>query len=300
MRPVDPAAGVTPLGAPVLRRRVLPPIRPSWVQIVLFVATSVSTFVMYAFFQGGNPFTDLAVAREALAFSTTLLTILGIHELGHFVVGRRHDVDVSLPYFIPAPNLLGTFGAVIRIRSAIEDRRALLLIGAAGPIAGFAVAVPAVIWGVATSEVALIDGDEGLIIGAPLLFQWIAGWLHGPLTDGQALNLGAVAFAGWAGLFLTAFNLLPLGQLDGGHIIYAVCGRRTWLVSLPVLAVLVGMGLTLWLGWLVVSVLVLLFGFRHPPVREGGPGLAGMHRAVAVLSLLILVVCFTPVPIAIV
>jgi membrane-associated protease RseP (regulator of RpoE activity) len=227
----------------------------------------------------------------------TLLVILSVHEMGHFVVARRYRVDVSLPYIIPAPNLLGTFGAVIRIRTPITDRRALLMIGAAGPIAGFLVAVPAVVWGVLQSEPGPIDAQDGPIIGGSLLFFWIIDALHGVGTTGEGLSLSGMAFAGWAGLFLTAFNLLPLGQLDGGHVIYALLGRRTRYLAPVFIVILLAMGVFFWLGWAFICLLVLIFGFRHPPVANPSAPLAGAHRLVALATLIILVLCFTPVPI---
>ncbi|MGD8395401.1 MAG: site-2 protease family protein [Candidatus Eiseniibacteriota bacterium] len=288
----------------------LPPARATRGQILLFAGTVVSMLVMYPLMQLVG---ESSSAREALladraelarllvdalVYTTTLLAILGVHEMGHFLVARRHRVDVSLPYFIPAPNLLGTFGAVIRMRSPITDRRALLMIGAAGPIAGFLVAVPAVVWGVATSEVGPIEPGSGLVFGPPLVFVWIMELWHGGLGSGQGLQLNGMAFAGWAGLFLTAFNLLPLGQLDGGHIVYALLGRRTRRLTIPLVAVLLVMGVTLWFGWALICLLVLLFGWRHPPVADPTVPLGREHRLVAALALLILVLCFTPVPIA--
>jgi membrane-associated protease RseP (regulator of RpoE activity) len=275
----------------------LPPIRPNRIQVALFAATIVSTLTMYPLVQGANPFTDVKVLQDTLLFSATLLTILGLHELAHFAVGRFYSVDVSLPYFIPAPNLLGTFGAVIRIRSAIHHRRALLMIGAAGPIAGFVAAVPAVILGVAQSQVQPLEGDLGLLIGAPPIFGWIIDSIHGDLGPDRVLSLSGMAFAGWAGLFLTAFNLLPLGQLDGGHVVYALFGRRTLWVSLPVLALLIVMGSTLWIGWLVVGLLVLVFGLRHPPVSDPLRPLGRLPMVIALIALLVFLICFTPVPI---
>ena len=277
----------------------LPPVRPTPVQIILFAATVLSTLVMYPLVQGVNPFAEPGALVDGFIFSSTLLTILGVHELAHFVVGRRYRVDVSLPYFIPAPNLLGTFGAVIRIRSPITNRRALLMIGAAGPIAGFLVAIPAVMLGVAGSEVQAFETESGILVGAPLVFSWVIELVHGGLGGDQMLNLNGMAFAGWAGLFLTAFNLLPLGQLDGGHVAYALLGRHTRRLALPVLALLIVMGSLYWIGWLILGVLVLVFGIRHPPVHDPGVGLGRVHFGVALACLLILAVCFTPVPVVV-
>ncbi len=280
--------------------RTLPAVRPSRVQAALFMATIVSTAIAYPLFQGLKPWSDPAALRDSLAFSSTLLIILGVHELGHFVVGRYYGVDVSLPYFIPAPNLLGTFGAVIRIRSLIGDRRALLMIGAAGPLAGFAMALPAIVWGIHQSQVTPQVDDSGVMVGAPLVFLWIVEAVHGPLGDGVVLELSGMAFAGWAGLFLTAFNLLPLGQLDGGHIAYALLERRSAWVAWPTVALLVWAGTTLWVGWLMVCLLVLIFGMKHPPVGDPSRPLSAAHVAVASTSGLVWCLSFTPVPIVLV
>jgi membrane-associated protease RseP (regulator of RpoE activity) len=283
----------------------LPPPRPTRTQILLCAATVVSMLIMYPLIQvmylpAGErmaAFRDPDLLTEALVYTLTLLCILGVHEMGHFVVARRYRVDVSLPYIIPAPNMLGTFGAVIRIRTAITDRRALLMIGAAGPIAGFLVAVPAVVWGVLQSEVGPITPAAGPVIGGSLLFVWIIEALHGPLPAAGGLELSGMAFAGWAGLFLTAFNLLPIGQLDGGHVIYALLGPRTRYLALPIIILLVCMGVLFWIGWAVICLLVVLFGFRHPPVDNPRAPLAPAHRVVALATLIILILCFTPVPI---
>jgi membrane-associated protease RseP (regulator of RpoE activity) len=298
-----------PALVPGAEQPTLSPVRPTRVQILLFAGTILSMLIMYPLFQllvlvdtSGPLFRRDLLAEpdtyvQAVIFTLTLLLILLVHEMGHFLVARRYRVDVSLPYFLPAPNMLGTFGAVIRMRSPIADRRALLMIGAAGPIAGFLVAVPAVIWGVATSEVCAVADGRGLILGESLLFSWIRQGWHGPLGPGDCLQLSGMADAAWAGLLLTGLNLLPLGQLDGGHIAYALLGRRIRWLTLPLVALLLAMAVIFWPGWAVICVLVLLFGFRHPPVSDMTLPLGRTHLAVALLALFILVLCLTPVPI---
>ena len=238
-----------------------------------------------------------------LAFSLPTLAILLSHELGHYLACRRHDLRSTYPYFIPAPLLIGTFGAFIRIRAPIRNRRELLDVGAAGPIAGFLVLLPFLFYGVAQSEpVSIVEVDwelpGGLLLlkpGTSLLMAAATFVFHGDLPSSTVLNLHPFALAAWVGTFVTALNLIPIGQLDGGHIFYAAFGRwqRTlswWLVGLLAL-----MGF-LWPGWWVWSTVLVIMGPRHPPVLNSHQGLDRRRRAVALLSLIILVLTFMSVP----
>ncbi len=242
-----------------------------------------------------------------LAFSLPTLAILLAHELGHYFACRRNDLPSTFPYFIPAPLLIGTLGAFIRIRSPIRTRRELLEVGASGPIAGFLVLLPILIYGVAKSEpVSIVEIDWGLPGGLLLmkpgtsLLMWVVTRLfHGPLPTGTVLNLHPFALAAWVGTFVTALNLLPLGQLDGGHIFYAAFGRRQWSLSWWLLGLLALMGV-LWPGWWVWCIVLLIIGPRHPPVLYGRQGLDSKQQVVALICLLILGLTFMPIPLDIV
>ena len=257
---------------------------------------------------------------HGLPFSLALIGVLGIHEMGHFVASRAWHVRATLPYFIPFPmSLIGTLGAVIRIRSRIPNRRALIDIGAAGPVAGFVAAVAALCYGLAHAQVvALADfaGEGAIVFGDSLLTSWLQKWIVGPLPLGHDVMLHPVGFAGWLGLFVTVLNLLPVGQFDGGHIVYSVVGRRHHLVSRATVVALIlfwavapgyawtesDTPLTAWItsrwpGWLVWAALALLLGRRHPTPVDPHSTLDGSRKGLAVLTLVIFILCFIPQPI---
>lgn len=235
-------------------------------------------------------------------YSGTLLLILGAHEMGHYLYCRRYHVDATLPYFLPAPvPLTGTLGAVIRIREPFPTRTVLFDIGVAGPIAGFVVLVPALFLGLSLSEVLPLPSQgSGLSLGEPLLFQWASELVLGPVPAGHGLNAHPIVFAAWFGMLATALNLLPFGQLDGGHITYATLGR----LSTPISVVTVGAAVVMTFvstSWLFMTVMMLLMLFllgpRHPRVLYEYEPLGPGRRAIALFALVMLVLCFTPVPI---
>ena len=235
-------------------------------------------------------------------YSGTILLILGAHEMGHYLACRYYQVDASLPFFIPMPIVLtGTLGAFIKIREPIPTKRMLFDIGIAGPLAGFAFAVPALFFGVAMSPVVVVPPDlVGYNLGEPLLFKAAAWLTWGPVPEGYSLNLHPMAFAAWFGLLATALNLFPIGQLDGGHISYAVLGRRSTAVTLC--AVAGAIGLTYfslsWLVWtfLLVSMTIAM-GPRHPRTIDEDLPLDRTRIWLAVAAMVVLVLCFTPNPI---
>jgi membrane-associated protease RseP (regulator of RpoE activity) len=283
-----------------------------WLHVLLFALTIVSTTLAgadhYASFRSdfldrplGLPLTTLLMG--GLWYSGTILAILGCHELGHYFACRYYDVDASLPFFLPVPPpvLTGTLGAFIRIREPIPTKRMLFDIGIAGPIAGFLVAVPALFIGLAMSHVAKLPSDfTGYELGEPLLFKLASTLLWGTTPDGYSLNLHPMAFAAWFGLLATALNLFPIGQLDGGHISYAVLGRRSTYVTIVMIAVAVGLAYfsRSWLVWtgLMVAMLVM-FGPRHPRVFDEDVPLDRTRLVLAIVALAMLIVCFTPAPI---
>src|SRR5262245_35198648 len=274
--------------------------RPA-LHVLLLAATVLTTTLAGTRMAGVQP-TSLASLAAGLPFSLTLLAILVTHEAGHYLMCRRHGVAASLPYVLPAPPmfLLGTFGAVIRVRSRFPDRRALFDMGAAGPWAGFVVAVVAMVVGLRLSSVdaAAPDGPV-VLLGDSLLTSFLARFvLH---AEPDTVMLHPVAFAAWAGLLVTSLNLLPAGQLDGGHVLYAARGRRVVLVPLVLVGVLLWLAVTgspFWLVWSVIAAAMLFLG--HPPTLDDARPLGAGRQLGAALSLLLFVVTFVPEPIRIV
>ncbi len=281
--------------------RDLEPPRPRLLlHLVLFLATLATTITAGALQQGVNPFINPADLYKGIPFSFTLLLILGTHEMGHYLVSRRHHLSVTLPYFIPAPPfpfIVGTFGAFIRIRSPIQDKRALLDVGCAGPLTGVAVSIPVILAGLKLSTVKVIPGGaEGLVLGEPLLFQILSFAIFGHLSPDHHIILHPVAFAGWIGLLVTALNLLPVGQLDGGHVSYALFPHRHRLISLVCLFLLVASGLFFWQGWLIWALLLFLLGLRHPPPAYDWVPLDRRRKILGAITILVFALTFTPMP----
>lgn len=292
-----------------------PPIRRKfrhrwWLHIVLFLLTLLFTTVVGALHYhsfvsefGRRPVPlHWSLLLNGLWYSLTLLGILGAHEFGHYYFCRRYNIDASLPYFIPAPiPLTGTLGAVIKIREAFPNRTVLFDIGVGGPIAGFIVLVPALIFGMALSEVVRMPSGASLFyLGEPLLFQWIAWLYFGTLGQHVTINIHPMVFASWFGMLATALNLLPFGQLDGGHITYATLRRWSTPISLATV------GLAMFMTWnsaswmfmtLMMLVMLVLLGPRHPRVIWEDEPLPRSRYVIAVLALVIFIICFTPVPI---
>jgi membrane-associated protease RseP (regulator of RpoE activity) len=283
-----------------------------WIHVLLFVLTLATTTLSgachYEAFISDFGAREIPVRLDSafllrgLWYSLTLLAILGAHEMGHYVMCRRHQVDATLPFFLPAPlPLTGTIGAFIKIREAFPSKPVLFDIGVAGPIAGFVVLVPALFIGLGLSNVAPLPADfVGFSLGEPLLFQWATELVWGPIPDGASLNMHPMVFAAWFGLFATALNLLPFGQLDGGHIAYAALGR--WASGVSVATVAVAIALTYQsASWIVVTVMMVLmllvFGPRHPHVLDEYTPLTPGRRLIALAAAVIFVICFTPAPI---
>ena len=306
-RPADPppegfeASAAAP--GPLRRRRPV-------VHVVLFLFTVATTtmagschYLAFASDFGARDIaTSVALIPQGLWYSATILVILGAHEFGHYLTCRYYGVDASLPYFIPAPiPLTGTLGAFIRIREPIRTKPLLFDIGVAGPIAGFVVAVPALIVGLSLSRQTPLPTDfVGLSLGEPLLFRAAAWLIWGSSPEGYSLNLHPMAFAAWFGLLATALNLFPIGQLDGGHIAYATFGRRSTLITLGMIgvAVLLTFWSRSWIVWTVMLVVMLaLFGPRHPRAVDEHLPLDRRRRLVAAFALVMFILCFTPAPI---
>lgn len=232
----------------------------------------------------------------------TLLAILLAHEMGHYLTCRYYGIDATLPYVIPAPMLFGTFGAVIRIRSPFRTRRELFDVAVAGPLAGFALIIPALIMGVALSNQLSPRAFDGptFEFGEPLLFRLAVGWFFESENE-LLLNLHPIGWAAWFGVLATSMNLLPAGQLDGGHLVYALFGKRVHrLVSFLTLGSLLILGIFFWPGYIVFGVVLLFMGIRHPrPLNSDREELGTARRWVALLSLLVFVLTFIPTPVKI-
>jgi membrane-associated protease RseP (regulator of RpoE activity) len=239
-----------------------------------------------------------ALLLDGLPFSLTLMLILLAHEMGHYLTCRRYGIDASLPYFLPAPTLIGTFGAFIRIRSPIYTKRALFDIGISGPLAGFAVLLPMLAIGVANSKIAPGIGNHGeFAFGTPLILRFFE-WVIFPGVSPTDLYLHPVAIAAWAGVLATALNLLPIGQLDGGHILYALIGDKHKVLSkilVACLALLAPWKFSSW-TWLAWAVLLFFFALRHPVVFDASK-MDPTRTRLAWLALIIFLLSFTLAPI---
>jgi membrane-associated protease RseP (regulator of RpoE activity) len=284
-----------------------------WLHGVLFLLTLVTTTLtgagMYlGFLLSAGQIDRVGLSSVHLAnglwYAIPVLVILGAHEFGHYVLCRIHDVDATLPFFIPAPPFLflaGTFGAVIRIRETFPSKKALFDIGIAGPIAGFLVLVPLLYWGVTMSAVGPIKHSSDMVyLGEPLLYK-AAAWLHfGRIPEGYDVMLHPMAMAAWWGMLATALNLMPFGQLDGGHVTYSLFGSRAVRVSIATLlaAALLTTRSISWVSMMVMMiVMAIVFGLRHPRVVDEDTPLDPGRRLIAWFALIMFVLCFTPVPI---
>ena len=268
--------------------------------VVTFLTMLVAGTLDWAAYGGveGDPiFTAENIMMGALTFTLPLMAILGVHELAHFAMARRRKVAASLPFFIPSIPPLGTFGAFISLRDPIPNKKALMEIGVAGPLAGLLMTFPIAILGLVLTntgakEVPLNVGSEGVLgISFPLIYQWLEFMVP---IEGDFL-LHPTAFAAWVGFLVTALNLLPVGQLDGGHVARALLGARAKYLSWVTVAIMVGIGIV-YFGWLLFALLILFLGARHPPPLNDISGLDTKRKAVGVLAFALLVVAFVPVP----
>lgn len=268
-----------------------------YLHLIFFILTFFSTLIAGALQKGINIIEEPLRIYEGLPFSLTLLTILMSHELSHYFSSRMHNTQATLPFFIPAPSIIGTFGAFIKMKSPIETRKALIDIGASGPIAGFIVSVFASIIGLSYSEIVPSHDPSGILaLGDSILFTVISGIVIGTPPASYDILLHPVAFAGWIGFFVTSLNLLPIGQLDGGHILYAFIGERHRTVSMVLVVLLSILGLFYWEGWAVWALLMFLLGLKHPPVIYWETPLDSRRRMTGCIALIIFILTFTPTP----
>ncbi len=268
------------------------------IHVLLFVLTFCTTLTAGALLNGVIPWEQPGKIYLGLPFSLTLLLILLTHELSHYFASRIHNVPATLPYFIPAPSIIGTFGAIIKMKPPIPHRQSLIDIGASGPIGGFIVAVIASIIGLYLSEVRPIGEIQGGIsFGSSLLFSFLSEIILNFNPKEYDVILHPVAFAGWIGFLVTSLNLLPVGQLDGGHIIYALFGDKHKQISIITIPVLIVLGIYYWPGWIVWAVLMIILGYKHPPVVFPDIKLDRNRIIIGWVSLAIFILTFTPMPV---
>lgn len=287
------------------------PERFPWLNILLFGLTCLSTLIVGAVLMA--PFTNrvddsvTSFVRDmfrtpsfllsGFPFSLAIMGILFAHEMGHYLTCRYYGISATLPYFIPAPTFVGTMGAFIKIRSPIHHRPALLEVGIAGPIAGFVLAIPTLVIGLGLSTFMTVDPKQaGIGLGEPLIFKLVE-WLLGKTPPpGMDINLHPVGIAAWFGFLATALNLLPVGQLDGGHIAYALFGRFHKNISRAFLFFLIPLGIFYWQGWLLWAAVLMILGIRHPVTIDDSIPLSKRHTWLGWFALLMFVLCFTPMP----
>jgi membrane-associated protease RseP (regulator of RpoE activity) len=298
-RPRDEIVPATVVEEPPVA--AIPPSRPfrlRWrLPLALFVGTCLSTYYVGG---RGAVFEPL----EGLVYAAALMTILVCHELGHFVQTRRYGVPSSLPLFLPMPiSVIGTMGAVILMDSRVKNRKALFDIGISGPLAGLVPTLACVIVGLHYSHV-LPRSPNAMQLGDPLLFKFLSYLVFGPLPEGHDIYVGRLAMAGWVGLLITAINLFPIGQLDGGHVLYALLRRRAHRVATAILfGAIAAIAVSVWwfeqvemAGWSLMVILLLLMGPRHPPTGDDDMPLGWGRILLGWLTLAFLIVGFTPNP----
>lgn len=319
-----------PFGYEVLLFQAPPQRERWWLHALLFAATLFSTVIAGSLLSGYYPVQfyaltlfdgwwlpvpvgiDVRLLPAGLPFGLALVGILALHEAGHYFVARHYRISVTPPYFIPIPpyiSVIGTLGAFIRLRSPVLSRRHLLDVGAAGPLMSFFASLPILWWGLAHSRILSVPSEAPSLFlvrfaserfwlgGSPVLLAMCRALLDFP-GPGQVLEMHPVAFAGWLGLFVTALNLLPISQLDGGHILYAVLGPRQKALAWAFFLALIPLGL-LWAGWWVWAVLVFAIGrgrIQHPPLFDAGVGLNRQRVQVGLAMAAIFLLCFVPMP----
>jgi membrane-associated protease RseP (regulator of RpoE activity) len=269
-----------------------------WLNLLLFLATILSTIFAGSFNSGGNPFENISDIWLGVPFSFSIMAILTCHEMGHYFTSRKAGMITTLPFFIPVPfHFLGTFGAVIKMKSIVPSRSSLLRVGMAGPIAGFLVALPITIIGISLSEVRMAtEGATYLKLGDSLLFYLLGKIIHPNIPQGAEIFLHPIAFAGWLGLLVTSMNLIPIGQLDGGHVAYSVFLQRRKLFYIPLVIGLFALGIFLWVGWFVWVLLAFFLARRDPVIQDSLTPLTKREKLYALFPLIVLILTFIPKP----
>ncbi len=289
--------------------------KKTWLNIFLFVITCLSAFVVglswsvnYTFSEdlALNPqflpppqvFIDPRIISLSLVYAVVLIGILLGHEMGHYLTCRYYRIEATLPFFIPAPTLIGTLGAFIKIQSPITRKKQLFDIGISGPLVGFVLSLPVLVYGLSLSKVIpSLPREDTLVFGEPLLLKFIGGLLFRDLPPNSDLFIHPVGFAGWVGILVTAFNLFPVGQLDGGHVAYALIGPKSKPLAKVFLAGFFIMGIFFWVGWIVWALAILLLGLKHPRVIDETDELSPRRRALGAVVIAIFILSFIPAPI---
>lgn len=306
------------------QRKIIPPgdvpvpfsaRRSIWLNVVLFVLTVFSTFFVgielslsykYAevLTQDAQKAIDFEVLRDpevivlGVVYAAVLLAILLGHELGHFLTCRYYRLNATLPYFIPAPTLVGTLGAFIKIKSPITRKHQLFDIGVAGPLTGFILSLPALVYGFSLSKaVPSVSSKGGIVFGESVLLRLVGILIFKDIPEGYDIYLHPVAFAGWVGILVTALNLFPVGQLDGGHVSYALLGSRSKNLARLFLAVFFVLGIFFWIGWFIWGFIILFLGLRHPRVLDEATPLSSGRKIIGSIIVLIFILCFIPDPV---
>jgi membrane-associated protease RseP (regulator of RpoE activity) len=291
--------------------------RGIWLNIILFVITIFTTFFfgfihslsfLYGDLINENPeaaitaaiFKDPQAIFLGIIYTTVLLGILLGHELGHYLTCRRYSINATLPYFIPAPTLIGTLGAFIKIKSPITRKQQLFDIGIAGPLTGFILSLPALAYGISLSKVippTALPEEGTLLFGEPLLLKILGSLILKDIPSGYDILIHPIAFAGWVGILVTSFNLFPVGQLDGGHISYALLGpSKSRALARVMLGVFIVMGIIFWIGWFLWAFIILVLGLRHPRIIDEETPLSPRRRFMGLIALLIFILSFIPDP----
>lgn len=265
-----------------------------YINVILFVITFFTTTFAGSLFSGKEvkTFSELTAG---LPFSLSLLTILLFHEFGHYIMSKKYNVEASLPYFIPAPSFIGTFGAIIKMKSLVKSKKALINIGACGPLSGFFISLPFLFYGLSHSTVTKIP-ENGMILGDSIIMKLATYIVWGKIPEGYDIVLHPTAFAAWIGLFVTAMNLIPVGQLDGGHIIYALFTKNFKKICYLSLVVLFILAFTRWEGWLIWAFLLFFLGKNHPPVEDINEELPMREKIIGYFSIVVFFLTFIPTP----
>jgi hypothetical protein len=285
-----------------------------WLNILLFIITCFSAFfvglswsVSYTysdeltrdsqFVPTPQVFSDPRVIGLSLLYAGVLIVILLGHEMGHYLTCRYYHIEATLPFFIPAPTLIGTLGAFIKIKSPITLKKQLFDIGVSGPLVGFCLSLPALIYGLSLSKIVpSVPRVDTLVFGEPLLLKFISSLMFRNIQAESDLFLHPIGFAGWVGILVTAFNLFPVGQLDGGHVSYALLGQKSKPLARLLIIVFIIMGVFFWIGWIVWALLILLLGLKHPRVIDEGERLSPLRQALGIVVVAIFILSFIPAP----
>lgn len=289
----DEVITATVVSEPVIPRESAParPAGRSRLAMWLFIATCLSTYWV--------AWVDSHSIVGGFQYSAAVMFILGCHEMGHYLQARRYRIKASLPFFIPMPiSPIGTMGAVIAMQSRMGDRKSLFDIGISGPLAGLVPTLVCCVVGIHLSQIIPIPNVKaGVWLGEPLLFHWLREAILGPFPAGHTMEFHPIAFAGWVGLLITALNLIPIGQLDGGHVLYGLVRTKAHIVArLLLLGAMVAMVLFSYWGWMLMIFLLILIGPEHPPTANDEVRLGPVRTVLGWLTLAFIPLGFTPIP----